>query len=542
MYKNFAIFLASLLLVVVGCNRQEIVPANQGSLTSISLSIPGEMNAVTKAGEDFINSAKGGVTNVGGDLLQWNVKIYNGTRPVYDVTATGASFTQDFQLVAGESYRLEARAGFENAGDFNAENEDFYVVDEIFTAGASHSAVLKRNRGKLRLIADDYDFAMNQMGKEVKSVKVSYTRPTALADLNSAINTYSDDAVGTKTLFVDYLDGADSGAEMYSFEITVYFDEAQTDFKTYTIAQDIPIKANALTTVRGNLFTGTTNISIVIDENFEYEEEIENGNSVVNVSTAAGLLAILNDFGAPGAGDNTVNITEDITLAPGEIWTPARIDGYQGAGVVTINGNGHTISGLTAPLLSGGFAGNAGIKISNLTIENSTMTSTHSTGAGGFIEYVDAIREVTLENCHLLNSSITTTSGRLGGIIGYTAGHEQNPMVVTIKNCSVEGCTLTSTEAIGAINGHGGANQYTTTLVENCSIKDVTINSSKVSSSRVVGLVVGTANVGEYTINGFTYSGTNTVEQNGVNYTDNQLYGRFVPGTTGKLTIDGSAI
>ena len=58
-----------------------------------------------------------------------------------------------------------------------------------------------------------------------------------------------------------------------------------------------------------------------------------------------------------------------------------------------------------------------------------------------------------------------------------------------------------------------------------------------------VGVVVGTANVGEVTINNITES-ENTLTQTGKTAPDGQsnLYGRFVPGETGKLVIDGVEI
>ena len=39
------------------------------------------------------------------------------------------------------------------------------------------------------------------------------------------------------------------------------------------------------------------------------------------------------------------------------------VDGYNGADVITINGNNNTITGLNAPLIAGGFAGGSGIVI-----------------------------------------------------------------------------------------------------------------------------------------------------------------------------------
>ena len=56
-----------------------------------------------------------------------------------------------------------------------------------------------------------------------------------------------------------------------------------------------------------------------------------------------------------------------------------------------------------------------------------------------------------------------------------------------------------------------------------------------------IGVVVGTANVGKLTIKNITESG-NTITQTGKDAPKHSnLYGRFVPGTTGELVIDGFA-
>ena len=92
------------------------------------------------------------------------------------------------------------------------------------------------------------------------------------------------------------------------------------------------------------------------------------------------------------------------------------------------------------------------------------------------------------------------------------------------------------------IYGHAGNNAWTYSLVENCTVKDCILNSTDDGSWRV-GVVVGTANVGELTISNITESG-NTLTQTGKTAPEGQsnLYGRFVPGSTGKLIIDGVEI
>ncbi len=268
------------------------------------------------------------------------------------------------------------------------------------------------------------------------------------------------------------------------------------------------------------------------------------------VTDKATLKTVLAAAGAAGAGSTNItfaqaNMTLDMT---GEEWTPIKVDGYHGADIVTIDGNGATIKGLEAPLFAGGFAGGSGIVIKNLTIADSKIVSTNTLGSGAFIESVDSMNLITLENCHLLNSTVTGGSGsRTGGLIGWTSGYNNEndgpvKLYVTIKNCSVVGCTITCDGSVGGIYGHAGNNAWTYSVVENCTVKDCNLNSTDDGGWRV-GVVVGTANVGEMTINNITESG-NTLTQTGKTAPAEQsnLYGRFVPDTTGKLVIDGVAI
>ncbi|MGN1093505.1 MAG: hypothetical protein ACI4SC_00815, partial [Candidatus Neoclostridium sp.] len=91
------------------------------------------------------------------------------------------------------------------------------------------------------------------------------------------------------------------------------------------------------------------------------------------VCTAAELQELLTNYGAAGAGNNTVAITTDLRLAEGQVWEPILVDGYNGAGIVTINGNGHTIYGLNAPLFAGTWAGKSGIIVNDLTLANANI-------------------------------------------------------------------------------------------------------------------------------------------------------------------------
>ena len=265
------------------------------------------------------------------------------------------------------------------------------------------------------------------------------------------------------------------------------------------------------------------------------------------VMTTAELRATLTAFTSAGSGDNVIEIGKDIVLKEGETWVPAKVDGYHGAGVVTVLGNGHKISGLNAPLFAGGFAGNSGIIVKDLTLDGVKINDAASSlGIGAFVCDVDSMPTIELDNCHLTNSEIISTGGaRVGGLIGWTSGYN-NPndgpvdTYIKISKCSVEGCKLEAKGSVGGIIGHAGCNPATFHTITDCTVKNCVINSTDDGGWRV-GVVVGTANVGELTITNVTESG-NTVTQTGKTAPEHSnLYGRFVPGDTGKLFIDGVA-
>ena len=265
------------------------------------------------------------------------------------------------------------------------------------------------------------------------------------------------------------------------------------------------------------------------------------------VMTTAELRATLTAFTSAGSGDNVIGIGKDIVLKEGETWVPAKVDGYHGAGVVTVLGNGHKISGLNAPLFAGGFAGNSGIIVKDLTLDGVKINdATSNLGIGAFVCDVDSMPTIELDNCHLTNSEIISTGGaRVGGLIGWTSGYNKpndGPVNTYIKitKCSVEGCTISAKGSVGGIIGHAGCNPATYHTISDCSVKNCVLTSTDDGGWRV-GVVVGTANVGELTINNITESG-NTITQTGKTAPEHSnLYGRFVPGTTGKLVIDGVA-
>ena len=233
-------------------------------------------------------------------------------------------------------------------------------------------------------------------------------------------------------------------------------------------------------------------------------------------------------------------------------WTPLTVDGYHGADIVTVNGNGAVLKGMTKSLFNGGFAGGSGIVIKDLTIEGAAIVADNTQGYGAFVNCADSMNEITLIKCHLINSSIITPNdganeSRMGGLVGWTSGYSNvndGPVktYVNIKNCSVVGCTIKGAGSIGGICGHAGASDWTYTTIENCTVKNNNLISTDAGSWRV-GVAGGTANVGEVVVNNLTESGNTLTQGANVAPTGVRSYvGRLSLGTTGSFVVDGVAI
>ena len=249
-------------------------------------------------------------------------------------------------------------------------------------------------------------------------------------------------------------------------------------------------------------------------------------------------------------GDTVIELLDDINMT-GKNWTPVEVDGYHGQGVITLNGNGKTITGLSAPLFAGGFAGKSGIVIKDLTIAGADINdTTNAQGIGAFINCVDSMTRIELDNCHLKNSKIVSTRGaRVGGLIGWTSGYN-NPndgpvdTKVTLTNCSVENVTIEANGSVGGLIGHAGANPATYHTITGCTVKDSTLKCTETGKSWRVGDLVGTANVGQVTVDAATSASQNSLTQENADpqKPEDSIFGRKEVGTAGLVIIDNKVV
>ena len=265
----------------------------------------------------------------------------------------------------------------------------------------------------------------------------------------------------------------------------------------------------------------------------------------------ADLQAAL-DAAAAGTGNVTVEILSDIDLT-GTAWNPVTVSA-SGYPFVTVNGNNKTIKGLNDMLFAGTWAGKSGLVINDLTIADSTIVndendSKGTVGVGAFIGYPQASETITLNNCHLKNS--TVKGGHwTGGLIGMAGGYSGNDgpvfMTLTIDGCSVTDSTITGKGSAGGIIGHGSCSAWTDVIIVNSTVSDNTITSTG-SSNNKAGSVMGTIGAAGQptTVNGVTKTGgmsvSVTTAGNTVKSADKvitTIYGR--QGTeTGLLEIAG---
>ena len=153
------------------------------------------------------------------------------------------------------------------------------------------------------------------------------------------------------------------------------------------------------------------------------------------VSSAEGLLAWA-EAAREGNSRNPVNCTLDADIdMTKESWTAILLnDGGLYTGV--IEGNGHTITGLTDCLLD---QNNGTVR--NLTFIEPNISSSFYAGA------VTSYNEGTIENCHVVGGSIESTWYQSGGIAGVHGGR------MAIRACSST-ATVTSNGNAGGIVGY----------------------------------------------------------------------------------------
>ena len=281
-------------LMLASCSHDE--PAAPDATTveaSFSVDVA---DAIPTRGSDGLNSALGGVQNLGANKLNYILALYevadNNTLilsdfcQISDTDGDGERFSP--MVTLGKTYTMVALAHFgdkRNIADadkadylkampieniINSEAEDFYVATKTarFTVdNLQHALTLKRPYAKLRIVATDW----NQSA--IESVEVNYVDNTLFSQFNVLTNQFSiDRATKTisasqyntsddptaKTIVADYFPVNTVSPTTYlsAFTVTVTLNDKSFS-RTFS---DIPLHRNALTTLSGAFFSSRSSM------------------------------------------------------------------------------------------------------------------------------------------------------------------------------------------------------------------------------------------------------------------------------------------
>ena len=126
--------------------------------------------------------------------------------------------------------------------------------------------------------------------------------------------------------------------------------------------------------------------------------------------------------------------------------------------------------------------------VKNLTIDHATIVASKGTerysAAGAFFAYSEST--ITMENCHVTNSSISSDK-YTGGLIGYSTDNDDG-QVLTLKNCSVSGTTFTTSNGASCAGGLLGMRGARDVVVTGCAVDDLQFNND---SSYDTGALIG---------------------------------------------------
>lgn len=309
-------------------------------------------------------------------------------------------------------------------------------------------------------------------------------------------------------------------------------------------------------------FIGTVSDGVVTIDNAKIDSTVTLSNVNAEEAQANGLVGrimgisqvvigedvwtthtVLKNMLASGSADvkleynyRLVETSADIKAAHAVVWfANSQCTNWR------LDGNGHTIYGLTRPLIS--VEAGSTISISNLTIANADIASTNAKanglGVGAFVGYMDAQASLTMKNCKLLNSKVEglEEGARAGGLVGYVSCGVDVASAVTIENCEVKDSTIISADGASAIINCTLAE---TTNIINCKVLgNTTITSTEERNGEGkahTAVFVGSVQLSSTTtITGATVASTVTVTRAGTAEPVHSLVGR----NYGVVIIDG---
>ncbi len=456
--KKYLFSALAMGLLMTSCQSDEPFAPGEGGEKQVTftLNVPGELG--TRADFGANKSGVSGVSNEGTANIQYTLVLdANGDKKILDnddavINGTTATFSPT--VVLGRNYKISAYASLDGAWNgndaiditkhFNDETKDayFHTTTHNFAEGDLQPLALKRPFGKLRLLATDYKLDNSGvLNTAVKNVKITYNDAQAAEfDVFNSVfefggnfvnvdaqtfGYYSAEEDGAMPIFADYVP-ANPGDNMVDFTVEVTYTNDETYSRTFN---DIPVKRNALTTLKGNFFTAGAEITVKVEDAFD-NSEAEN----INIAATA---AQFNDAVNNVEDGETIKLFSDIVFDENArtLNSGSWYDGlyYIGDKSFTIDLNGKTISQdgsvndyllnfKNAPATN---TRSEGSKANTITIKNGTIDA----GTAAYCALcTSSVQEnqltINLENVTLINknSNGSTVKIRGGAILNVKEG------------------------------------------------------------------------------------------------------------------------
>ena len=362
--KKYLFSALAMGLLMTSCQSDEpFAPVEGGEKqVTFTLNVPGELGTRAASGES------GAQNNPDANIYYTLVLDANGDKQVLQETTKEKIVTFTTPVVLGRKYDITAYASYTNNIDatasnikaiaveksFNDETKDAYtahVEDHDFALSALPTMQLKRPFGKLRLIATDYVETGTAKNTAIDQVTITYNNTTATTyDATTTLfNNVGTGITATKD-FVKYYDAESDGMPIFAdylpanrednpitFTVTVrYAGSTETYSRTFN---DIPVRRNALTTLKGNFFTAGAEIKVEVKDEFETP-----GKNIKFATTAGQLIEAVNavEDGQVITLSDNIQFSESARTHNSGTWYDGLY--YTGDKSFTIDLNGKTIS------------------------------------------------------------------------------------------------------------------------------------------------------------------------------------------------------
>ena len=449
------------------------------------------------------------------------------------------STTVNLALIKGMTYTITFWAANENAPyDFNgqtvtidysevtANNENldaFYGTKEFNPSVDTDTNVeLRRPFAQLNAIATDFGLVKQSGINVLTRSEVTVQGYNTLNLLNGKVSgdlqdiTFDIAAIpnGTVTdtnahlamnyVLVNAKELVNATFKFYGKHNAEETDEMKLAENTYT---NIPLQRNYKTNIIGKLLTAATDFNVEIKPAFDGTEVVnvwdgktatkpayDENTKTYTVTNGAELAWIAAAANGTTRGDVDTFIGQNIVLANdielgGHNWTPISMPANLTPSLTfrgTFNGQGHTISGLVSNQkdAAGLFGYIYAATIKNVTVKGASINSNHY--AGGIVAWIlnnsgNVQTATVIENCHVVNSTITSTpelvngewdnGDKAGGLVGYACFDDaNNERGAGIKNCSVKNTTIKAYRDFGGLVGYASY-----VALEKCSVNNITL-------------------------------------------------------------------